>query len=80
MSLKELLKCFSDSSENNRENAVIAVTELVSRCESIRGFLPYIFAVMMDRTNCVDLEGIANVPEKMRHAPGQKPKMMIKLI
>jgi hypothetical protein len=56
------------------------INELLSRCSSIRVFLPYIFAVLTDRTNCNDLEGIANVPEKMRPAPGQKPKVMLKLI
>lgn len=35
---------------------------------------------MTDRTNCTDLEGIANLPEKMRPAPGQKPKVLLKLI
>ena len=80
MGLKEILRCFSDSSEYNREHAVMIVLELVSRCGSIRLFLPYIFAVLTDRTNCTDLEGINNVPEKMRPAPGQKPKMLIKLL
>lgn len=78
--MKEMLRCFADSSEYNREQAVKAVLELVARCASLRVFLPYIFAVLTDRTNCTDLEGIANVPEKMRPAPGQKPKMLIKLI
>lgn len=35
---------------------------------------------MTDRTNCTDLEGIANLPEKMRPAPGQKPKVLLKLV
>ena len=54
--------------------------ELIQRCNNITPFLPYIFAVLIDRTNCNDLEGIANLPEKMRPAPGQKPKVISKLI
>ena len=54
--------------------------EVIVRCSSIRSFLPYIFAVLTDRLNCTDLEGIASVPEKMRPAPGQKPKVIVKLV
>ena len=79
MGLKDLLKCFSDSSEYNREHAVKTVIELLSRCRSLRPALPYIFAALTDRTNSNDIEGIHNVPEKMRPAPGQKPKVISKL-
>ena len=53
--MKEILRCFEDSSEYNREHAVMIVLELVTRCSNIRSFLPYIFAVLTDRTNCTDL-------------------------
>ena len=53
---------------------------MISRSANIRSFLPYIFAVLIDRTNCTDLEGIQNVPEKMRPAPGQKPQVIVKLL
>lgn len=59
---------------------MLLVIELISRCGEIRPLLPYILAVMTDRTNCTDLEGIANVPEKMRPALGQKPKVIVKLV
>jgi hypothetical protein len=80
MALKDLLHCFSDNSEYCRENAVIILSELLPRCTTIKSFLPYIFAVLVDRTNCSDLEGVANLPEKMRPSPGQKPKMLTKII
>lgn len=35
---------------------------------------------LKDRTNCVDLEGIDRLPEKLRPQPGQKPKVMLKLV
>lgn len=43
-------------------------------------FLPYVFSIVCERVNCADLEGILNVPEVMRPPPGQKPKVLVKLI
>jgi hypothetical protein len=79
MANKDLLKNLADSSEINRENSLFIIIELLQRCTRITPFLPYIFAVLIERTNCNDLEGIANLPEKMRPAPGQKPKVIVKL-
>ena len=56
------------------------IFELLTRCGNIATFLPYVFSVLADRVNCYDLEGIEDVPEKMRPAPGQKPKSMIKVV
>ena len=42
--------------------------------------LPYILEALKDRTNCIDLDGIDKVPEKLRPHPGQKPKVMLKVI
>lgn len=80
MGNKDLLKCLSDSSEWNREHALHILLELVPRCTAVAPFLPYIFALLIDRTNCSDLEGVAALPEKMRPAPGQKPKVLMKLV
>lgn len=80
MANKDLLKNLEDPSEINRENSLLIIIELLQRCTRITPFLPYIFAALIDRTNCNDLEGIANLPEKMRPAPGQKPKVIVKLV
>jgi hypothetical protein len=80
MANKDLLKNLADSSEFNRENSLTIIIELLQRCTRITPFLPYIFAALIDRTNCNDLEGIASLPEKMRPSPGQKPKVLIKLV
>jgi hypothetical protein len=77
---KALLKAFSDQSEKIRETAVKIVQELLSRCEDMTIFLPYIFSILVERSNCEDLEGILQMPEVMRPAPGQKPYVMTKLI
>lgn len=53
--------------------------ELLTRCEEINQFLPFILSVLVERTNCIDLEGIANLPEVMRPPPGQKPKIIVRL-
>jgi hypothetical protein len=50
------------------------------RSERISSFLPYIFSILVDRTNCHDLEGTSNLPEKMRPPPGQKPKVLMKIV
>lgn len=42
--------------------------------------LPYVFAVLTERSNCHDLEGILHLPEVMRPPPDQKPKMLIRLV
>ena len=60
--MKGILKSFSDESEVVRELAVLIIIELLTRCEEINQFLSYILAVLVDRTNCSDLEGIANMP------------------
>jgi hypothetical protein len=36
--------------------------ELLPRATKINSFLPYIFSILIDRSNCNDLEGLANVP------------------
>ena len=35
--------------------------------------------MLCDRLNCIDLEGVSNVPEVMRPPPSAKPQMMTKL-
>lgn len=77
--LKPLLKAFGDDSEVVRETSVKTVIELLSRCEEINPFLPFILSMLVERTNCVDLEGIASLPEVMRPPPGQKPRVIIRL-
>lgn len=42
---------------------------LLSRCTDMENVLPYIFAVLSQRTNCHDLEGILHLPEVMRPPP-----------
>lgn len=79
MGLKDIIKCYYDNFEAIRESAIHLTIETLSRCDNIRTFLPYIFEALKDRTNCVDLEGIDKVPEKMRPQPGQKPKVMLKV-
>lgn len=34
----------------------------------------------MERLNCVNLDGIDNVPEKMKPIPSQKPNVVTKLV
>ena len=80
MGLKELIRCYYDSAEANRENSINLTIELLTRCKNIYNFLPYIMEALKDRTNCVDLEGVDKLPEKMRPSPGQKPKVMLKII
>lgn len=77
---KSLLKTFSDKSEKIRETSVRIVQELISRCEDMTTFLPYIFSILIERSNCDDLEGIANLPDVMKPAPTQKPFVMRNLI
>lgn len=55
MANKDLLKNLADSSEFNRENSLNIIIELLPRCTRITPFLPYIFAALIDRTNCNDL-------------------------
>jgi hypothetical protein len=52
---------------------------LLSRCEDFSTHLPYIIAVLVERMNCDDLEGIQNLPEVMRPVPTQKPHVHVKL-
>jgi len=77
---KGLLKCFSDPSEKIREISVKIIQELISRCEDMTIFLPYIFSILVERSNCTDLEGISQLPEVMRPTPGQKPFVMSKFV
>jgi len=56
------------------------ILRLISRCEDMAPFLPYIISILVERVNCHDLEGIKNLPEVMRPPPSQKPQMLIKLI
>ncbi|EGR31275.1 protein kinase domain protein [Ichthyophthirius multifiliis] len=56
------------------------INRLISKCDDMKPFLPYILSIITERTNCQDLEGIQNLPEVMRPPPGQKPKILIKLV
>ena len=80
MGLKDLIRCYYDQAETNRENSILLTIDLLTRCKNISTFLPYIMEALKDRTNCVDLDGVDNLPEKLRPSPGQKPKVMIKLL
>ncbi|EAS03936.2 kinase domain protein (macronuclear) [Tetrahymena thermophila SB210] len=77
---KQLLQCFSDRAEKIREYSIKIISELLSKCDDMQPFLPYVISIVCERVNCQDLEGILNVPEVMRPPPGQKPKMLIKLV
>ena len=52
---------------------------LISRCDDITIYLPYICEVLTERVNCQDLEGILLLPEVMRPPPSQKPCVIVKL-
>ena len=55
MANKDLLKGLADHSEYTREHSLHAIIELLQRCTRITPYLPYIFAALVDRTNCNDL-------------------------
>jgi hypothetical protein len=70
---KAIFKCFSDNVEVVRETSVKIMQELISRCEDITQYLPYLCEILVDRINCQDLEGILHLPEVMRPPPSQSP-------
>jgi hypothetical protein len=43
MGLKDIIKCYYDHYEVIRESSINLTIELLSRCNNIRSFLPYIF-------------------------------------
>jgi hypothetical protein len=53
---------------------------LLSRCDDMSVFLPYVLSVLVERLNCADLEGIQNLPEVMRPPLSQKPQVLIKTV
>ncbi|KAM3145249.1 hypothetical protein pb186bvf_002577 [Paramecium bursaria] len=77
---KELMKSLSDSSEKVRELCSLSLKQLIEQCEDSEPILPCLFAVLVDRSNCTDLEGIQHLPEVMRPPPSQLPTVLIKLI
>ncbi len=76
---KPLLSLFYDEADLTRELAVRLAARMVRASADSKDFLPYIYSVLVERLNCEDMEGILALPEVMRPAPGQKPKVLIKL-
>lgn len=62
-----------------REKSAQLLLSCISVSDSVEESIEYILEMLIDRTNCSDLEDIQNTPEPMRPAPSQKPSMMIKL-
>jgi len=62
------------------QDQVIMFIRLLSRCQDFSPHLSYIIEVLVERTNCHDLEGILDLPEVMRPAPSQKPHIHAKLM
>eukprot|EP00742_Colponemidia_sp_Colp-10_P008737 GILJ01009480.1.p1 GENE.GILJ01009480.1~~GILJ01009480.1.p1 ORF type:complete len:959 (-),score=177.34 GILJ01009480.1:85-2961(-) len=77
---KPILKRFSDPVEKCREHAVNIMKEFIIRTPDISVSLPYLMAILVERLNAVDLEGIHNVPEQLRPPPSQKPTVIQQLI
>ena len=53
---------------------------LISRCDDLTPFLPYIMSILIERLNSHDLDGILDLPEVMRPPPSQKPQVLHKLV
>lgn len=73
---KILLASFSDPSDMIRETSIQILREILSRLGDLDQHLKYIFSILVERTNCDDLEGFRGLDEKMIPAPGQKPNIM----
>jgi len=71
---KTLLAAFSDPSDFIRESSIRILREMISRIGDLSSHLKYIFSVLVERTNCEDLEGTRGLDERMIPDPGQKPK------
>jgi len=52
----------------------------LEQSEDNEPILPYLVAVLVERSNCTDLEGIEHLPEVMRPPPSQMPTMLIKFV
>jgi hypothetical protein len=77
---KSLLTAFSDKSEKIRETSIRILRTIISRVNEVAPHLKYIFSILVERTNCYDLDGVQGVDERMIPNPGQKPKLMTKLV
>ena len=77
---KILLQSFSDPSDLIRETSIRILREILSRLGDLDQHLKYIFSMLVERTNCDDLEGIRGMDEKMIPDPGQKPKLLSEVI
>ena len=73
---KILLSAFSDPSDMIRETSIRILKEIMSRIGDLDIHLKYIFSILVERTNCDDLEGIRGLDDKMIPTPGQKPHKM----
>ena len=67
---KILLAAFSDPSDFIRETSIKILREMIARIGDLTNHLKYIFSVLVERTNCDDLEGVRGLDERMIPDPG----------
>ena len=78
--IKCLLVKMTDPTDTIRELATQTLLKAISESESIEDCLEHILHLLIDRTNCADLEDIMSMPEPMRPTPSQSPSVMSKLV
>ena len=77
--IKILLLKLSDPIDIIREKSAEVLLKCISESEAIEECLEHILQVLIERTNCEDLEDVSEVPQQMRPIPSQKPTIMVKL-
>jgi len=78
--LKPLLKRLSDKVEKNRELAILILKEFFSKVEDLTLAFPYLFPVLLERLNAVNIEGTDGLPEQMMPPTAQKAQTMTEII
>lgn len=47
------------------------------RCDDITIAFPYLFPILIERLNAVDIEGVEHLPDALKPPPSQKPQVII---
>jgi len=74
------LKRLSDKVEKNRELAILILKEFFSKVEDLTLAFPYLFPVLLERLNAVNIEGTDGLPEQMMPPTAQKAQTMTEII
>lgn len=77
--IKTLISLINSPKDIIREQSAELILICLSECESVEECLEHLLQMLLEKTNCQDLENVLNMPEAMRPIPSQKPTVVIAL-